>query len=131
MEDISPKYVDRETINSLIDKLDLPELDPFMQDWEYEVGNSTRIEEFVAYYENHSLTIKEKFALMIIIISSFDDYLSEGKAIQIEAFWRKIKKNLLTDHEIHIHTIAYWAIEEEELEDCFAVTPYIREVKNR
>ena len=53
--------------------LNLSAIGPHDQDWEYVVSDSSKIEEFVAYYENKTSIKWEKQILMAIIISSFDD----------------------------------------------------------
>ncbi|WP_413376448.1 hypothetical protein [Paenibacillus taichungensis] len=128
MEETSPKYADKESIESLIKKLHLSPLTPFSQDWEYTSADSSRVNEFITYYEKNKLNNKEKFTLTIVIISSFDDYLSKGIGTEDIKIWNRIKQNILKDYKLHINTIIYWALEENDLEDCFAVTPYIREI---
>jgi hypothetical protein len=122
-----PKYVTREAIESLVKKLSLPKPGPFTQDWEYEVVDDTRINEFLSFYESSSLNEEEKFALMIIIISSINDATVKGDAD--ESILGKAKELLLQDIAIHTNTILYWSLENEDLDDCFAITPFIRCVK--
>ncbi|MGO4530369.1 hypothetical protein AB4Z30_14905 [Paenibacillus sp. 2TAF8] len=129
MKENAPKYADKKSIESLIKKLNLPPLTPYSQDWEYTSADSSRVDEFITYYENNQLNKNEKFTLMIVIISSFDDYLSEGIGTENNKLWNRIKQNLLQDYELHINTIHYWAQDERNLEDCFSITPYIREMK--
>jgi len=127
MEDITPKYLKKEAIENLNKKLVLPDLGPYSQDWEYELADSSKLIEFVTYYDKSILTIDEKFALMALIISSLDDYLSEGKLS--DHLCDKVKYLLHKDFEIHKNKIIYWALEEVNvLEDCFAVTPFMREI---
>lgn len=128
MDHIFPKYVTSESIYSLIEKLNLPEPEPFEQDWEYMVANVDRISEFLSFYEQGNLSIDEKFTLMIIIIQSCDDALWDQRFNQ--EIWGKIKHYLITESHIHRETILYWALLEDnrDLEDCFAITPYIREI---
>ncbi|PUA36640.1 hypothetical protein C8Z91_25005 [Paenibacillus elgii] len=123
------KYVTKSARDSLIEKLGLSEPDEFCQDWEYIVANTSRIEEFLAFYENTLLNIEEKFALMVIIITSFNDYLNENNFSPL--IWNRIKNLLEKDEEIHANTILYWSLEDEDLEDCFTVTPYMREIEVR
>ncbi|MGQ7887487.1 hypothetical protein [Paenibacillus violae] len=108
-------------------KLSLPEPGPFTQDWEYEVADDTRINEFLSFYESSSLNEEEKFALMIIIIGSINDAIE--KTDVDESLLRKAKELLLKDIVIHTNTILYWSLENQDLEDCFAITPFIRCVK--
>ncbi len=106
----------------------MPEPGEFTQDWEYEVADSSRVEEFVSFYENEQLDGDEKFALMIIVISSFNDLLRE-KGMEI-AIWERIKRNLVMDRHIHMNTILYWADIGGELEDSWAIAPNMRAVLN-
>ena len=59
--------VTKKAIDSLIIKLNLPKKDEFSQDWEYEVSDSERLQEFIEFYQKNELTKDEKFTLMIII----------------------------------------------------------------
>lgn len=63
---------------------------------------------------------------MSLIISSYDDYLSEGH--YQESIWENIKKHLVRDMDLHRKTIIYWSKVEEELDDCFYITPYMRQI---
>jgi len=127
MDDTSPMYLTKEAIEGLNNKLCLPNLGPFSQDWEYELADSSRILEFITFYEQHDLINDEKFALMALIISCFDDYLSEGKAAG--ELWNRIRYYLLKDYQIHINKIRYWSLEgEADLDNCFSVTPLVREI---
>lgn len=126
VENCYPEYVTRNVMYSLAEKLHLPEPGEFTQDWEYEVADSSRVDEFISFYENEQLDGDEKFALMIIVISSFNDVLSQ-KGMEA-AIWERIKRNLVMDRHIHMNTILYWADIEAELEDSWAIAPYMREV---
>lgn len=66
---------------------------------------------------------------MIIIISSFNDAIVEGK---VEANWASvIRYHLLQDINIHKNTIYYWSmLDEDDLENCYAVTSFIRGIVN-
>jgi len=122
------KYPTTKAIASLIEKLNLPQQDPYSQDWEFEVVNSKRILDFIACYESIN-DIDEKFTLMIIIVGSCNDALVEG--ILDEAIWEKVKAYLIRDNNLHKATINYWALEDyDELEDCFEITSRIRELKS-
>ncbi len=127
MENVYPEYVTKSAIEGLVKKVKLPAPDEFTQDWEYEVSDSSRITEFLYAYENIELNKEEKFALMIIIISSFNDAIVEGKAEENSA--SLIRYHLLQDISIHKNTIYYWSmLDEDDLENCHAVTSFIREI---
>ncbi len=123
----NPRYVTKKAINSLVEKLDLPSPDEYEQDWEYVVANTERIDEFIDFYKNNSLSNEEKFALMIIIISSYNDLLEKERNIRTQ--WDRINYYLLEDYDIHLNTILYWSLPETgDIEDCFAITPYMRKL---
>ncbi|WP_052059878.1 hypothetical protein [Lysinibacillus fusiformis] len=127
MENVYPEYVTKSAIEGLVKKVKLPAPDEFTQDWEYEVSYSSRITEFLYAYENIELNKEEKFALMIIIISSFNDAIVEGKAEENSA--SLIRYHLLQDISIHKNTIYYWSmLDEDDLGNCHAVTSFIREI---
>lgn len=126
MEDYYPKYLTQIAIETLNKRLKLPTLSPYSQDWEYELADASRVEEFVTYYTKNDLTIDEKFALMALIISSYDDSIT--KANETTKIWNRIRSLILKDYKIHKNTIIYWGQEENDLENCFAVTVLIREV---
>jgi hypothetical protein len=127
MENIFPKYVTKSAIEGLVQKIKLPPPDEFSQDWEYEVSDPSRINEFLYAYKHIELNHDEKFGLMIIIISSLNDAIVEGKK---EDKWNSsIKSLLLQDLDIHKNTIYYWAmLDEEDIENCYAVTSFMRQV---
>ncbi|MED1919058.1 hypothetical protein [Brevibacillus sp. DP1.3A] len=129
MENINPKYVTRSAIEGLVKKIKLPAPKEFSQDWEYEVSDSSRVADFLFAYENFNLDIEEKFALMIVIISSYEDAMIEEK--DEESWGSSIRNHLLKDIRIHKNTIDYWAmLDEDDMENCFFVTPFIREIVN-
>lgn len=122
--------VTKKAINSLIEKLNLPECDEFSQDWEYEVADSKRLEEFIEYYQNNDMDKDEKFTLMIIILESYND-IGQYNILE-KKLWCKIEKILMEDKFIHKPTIDYWSCSENEnIEDCFYITPLMRSLKKR
>ncbi|MCG7410890.1 hypothetical protein MH117_26255 [Paenibacillus sp. ACRRX] len=127
MENEYPEYVTKSAIEGLVKKVKLPAPDEFSQDWEFEVSDSSRITEFLYVYENIDLNKDEKFALMIIIISSFNDAIVEGKAQENSA--SLIRYYLLQDIGIHKNTVYYWSmLDEDDLEICHAVSSFMREI---
>lgn len=129
MDNRYPMYVTKHAVESLVDKVKLPAPHPFSQDWEYEVADSTRTAEFLHAYDQYNLDLEEKFALMIIIISSLDDAMHLGRMEDNLALL--VKQYLIRDIHIHMNTVSYWAMsDEEDLEDCFYITPFMREILN-
>jgi hypothetical protein len=126
MEDTSPRYITRSTIENLIVKLNLPALDPHSQDWDLEMADSSRVAGFISFYEEQVLSENERFGLMALIIASYDDFISSGN--EPDLVWSKIRYYLIQDFVIHKNTILYWVLEDNEIDNCFAVTPLMRDV---
>ncbi|SFF11302.1 hypothetical protein SAMN04487969_11480 [Paenibacillus algorifonticola] len=127
MNNSHPRYVTRSAVEGLVEKMKLPAPGEFTQDWEYEVADSTRIGEFLHAYENMDLNLEEKFALMIIIVESYNDAILGNKVEENMA--ELIKYHLIRDINIHINTIYYWAkLDEDDIENVFAITPFMREL---
>ncbi|SDX05959.1 hypothetical protein [Paenibacillus sp. CF384] len=119
-------FITKQAIESLSEKLRLPKLDPNYQDWEFEVADSRRVNELISFYESAVLDQDEKFALMSLIISSFDDAIREAR--EQHGTWDSIKKHLIRDMVLHKNTILYWSLLEEEFEDYICITPYMRQI---
>lgn len=102
--------------------------EPDMQDWEWEVADPNRIEEFLGAYESGELTEDERFVLMETIIQSFEEseYSLTGNPL-----WERILSHLEENIALHIYTVWYWADLEEEFSDNWRVTPSIREILER
>ena len=106
-----------------------------MQDWEYEVADANRIDEFIAAYQSGQLDDGERFTLMEVIIQSFEDI---GDHLDTDPRWQtvinlldtNIKINLLdTNIKLHASTVWYWGNPEEcDPEDCWSVTASINRI---
>lgn len=118
----------RQAIDYLTEMLNIPELDEYSQDWECEAADSSRIKDFVEFYEDKTLTNIEKYTLMLLIINSCNDAISEENFDN--ELWYRIQSLLSADKIIHTNIIDYWACENDELEDCYDITPYIRKLKS-
>lgn len=122
------EYPSKNSIERLSKALHLRPVSNYMQDWEYEVADSKRLSEFISYYEQNSLNSNEKVTLMTLILASYDDYIKAfGEDLD---YSKKIKQFLTYDMELFKNIIEYWSCDEEDLEDCFAVTPLIRQIRN-
>lgn len=97
------------------------------QDWELEVSDSNRIFEFIDYFDTHSLKDFEKYFLIYVILESYNDYLSFNKNQNIET---KIREYLKDNFEICKDIIEEYCCNDdgENLEDCFLITPLIRDI---
>ena len=100
------EYDDPHTLKKLGALLNIPDLGG--EDWDLMYGDSRRVDEFCKVYESESLTESEKFALMELLVASYDRYLWEFSDAEPELESR-VARLLEQDFEIHLHTIEYWS----------------------
>ncbi len=115
-------------IDSLARRFKLPST-PTMQDWEYQVADSERIDEFWAAYTSGELSDDELFVLMETLIESFNLLPDDPER---DARWPNVLAAL--DRGIHRHfcTVWYWScVGEDDSGNWFRTTRSIREVLAR
>lgn len=99
--------------------------------WELECADQSRVGEFLDCYERREeWSEDDRFALMALIVSSYDDALA---AKETENDWEtRIRGHLQADFALHEWTIYYWCAwdpeAEEDPERGFSVTPLMREI---
>ena len=120
------RFPTRETIASLADRFSLPH-SPDMQDWEWEVADADRIDEFLTVFLSGQLDEDQRFVLLETLIQSFD-YL--GAALHEDCRWPELLRVVEECIEVHIYTVWYWADLEGDCDD-WAVRPYFREILGR
>jgi hypothetical protein len=110
-------------IASLAKRFDLPNT-PGMQDWEYEVADSARIDEFMAAYQRGELNDDERFTLMETILESFEQLPQPTGS---DPRWHAALELLDTNIRLQICTVWYWSdVENENGEDSWKVAPFLR-----
>jgi len=121
------EYPTEESIETLCKEFDLQRPDEYTQNWEYEVLIETsRIREFIKYYQNNQLNNETRFTLMILIVSLLNDAIGDDEPLSND-LWNEVLNVLVHENKIHMNTILYWAVEDEdEQEYAFPVTPYMR-----
>ena len=103
-----------EVIESLSKRLELP-YTGIEQDWDIEMANPDRIEEFLSYLKNTELDKSEKIAMMSLIIASFEDLLNEDETNERQCdLWNNIKIMLESDFELFSDIITYWSLIDEK-----------------
>lgn len=123
---LQPRYSSADAIARLTQLLNLPD---WGQDWEIEVAAAARVGEFLDVYESHTLEEDERFALMELIIASYDDLLREGRTDEAERHGGRLRRHLLEHFDLHGYTVQYWALpDEDDAENVFPVTPLVRQV---
>lgn len=64
---------------------------------------------------------------MRLILESYNDYVYEFGYNSV--FSNKLKQILLNEETLYGDIIDYWACGDDELEDCFAITSFMRELR--
>ena len=83
--------------------------------------------EFLDLYEQGGLNDDDRFTLMALIVSSFDDWLSGGGTD--EALSQRLRQHLVNNFTLHAATIRYWSqLVEPDLDNVFSATPFMREI---
>ncbi|MCE1169519.1 MAG: hypothetical protein LWX70_15640 [Sphingobacteriia bacterium] len=116
----------KEIIEQLSRKLSLPYMG-FEQDWDVELADKNRIDEFISCYNENDLSAEMKYATMSILLASYDDFLND-KELDIDYRWYEIEIILKSEKGIFRDLIEHWAVD-SEIENIFRITPLIREIK--
>ncbi len=119
------RYPTRAAIDKLAARFGLPN-EPRMQDWEWEVADAGRIDEFLTGYCSGELSEDECFTLMETLIESFEDLCSAGTTLESDPRWARLLALLDDQIALHIKTVWYWSVEDSSLEDAWRVTPFMR-----
>lgn len=124
------KYPSKETIHKLTKDLKLQGINKYTQDWEYEVANVNQLSDYLKYYQANNLNVNEKTTLMRIILEAYNEYiLFEKQKDKKDTYGDKIEFLIKKDYSIFGEIIEYWSCSDEKLEDCFAITPFIRNLQ--
>jgi hypothetical protein len=104
-------------------------LAPAGQDWELEAADPRRVGEFLDRYDAGGLDDDERFALMSLIIASFDELLASGRDKSLQD---RIVEHLSREFDVLNALVQYWALpdatDEEAAENGFGFTPVARQV---
>ena len=90
------------------------------QDWELIASDYKRVKEFLNLYQNELDNDEDKFTLMGLIISSFDDSTSYSEK-QVPEYWDICKTILEKECFLHYSIIEYWSLLENEPDNLFAI----------
>ena len=118
----------KEIIEQLSKELSLP-FTGLEQDWDIEMADSNRINDFLEFYQQNNLSADKKVAMMSLILASYEDFLTENDLI-IDDRWEKIRSLLESKKVFFVDLINYWSIWNELDEDnLFEITPLVRNIK--
>jgi hypothetical protein len=115
-------------IDALAQRFGFPN-DPAMQDWEWQVADADRIDEFVAALETGGLSEDERFTLMEIVLQSFEEL---SAPLELDQRWKRVLEILDQNVSLHGHSICSWScLDVEEPTNWWRVTPYMRAIFSR
>jgi hypothetical protein len=101
--------------------------DDRMQDWEHEVADAERFDDFLRVYRRRDLSSDELASLMEMLIQCAEDLHGTPAGSQA---WTAIESWLISRRALHRGTIDYWACEDErEPESMFGVSGEMRRVR--
>lgn len=107
-------------------------VDPFSQDWEYEVASVEHLPAWLAVYREAILSDDERFLLMEMLIQCVEDLCgstSSPEQVEQTPDWQAIAALLRARPNLHANTIAYWSVfEGESPDERFAVSMSMRQV---
>jgi hypothetical protein len=122
------RFPTEQAIASLAARFDLPN-ESYMQDWEWEVAEPERIDEYITVYNSGELNDDERFTLMEMIVQAFEDI---GDSLNNDSRWVDILRLLEQNIELHAYSVWYWSDLENELGDeIWHVTPFLRKIVDR
>ncbi len=99
-----------------------------MQDWEWEVADAARFDEFLDAFRSTALSDNERFSLMEILVQCTEASLHEEELV---ARWTAIEPLLKARRALHSATIEYWAcLGESDPAAMFRVSPLMRSLLN-
>jgi hypothetical protein len=117
----------------VIEKLSKDLLLPYTgveQDWELEMADSKRLNEFVNFYKTNNLSDDEKMGLMSLILASYDDSLNE-KNLKVDGEWNAIREVLEFEKKFYSDLLNEWGLPgETSYENIFKITPLIRKIQS-
>jgi hypothetical protein len=100
-----------------------------MQDWEWEVADPWRLDEFLAGYLSGELSADERFTIMATLLQCFE---SSGLDLERDPRWTRVALALDADIDLHAWTVWYWScLERPDPAHGFRVTPYVRRIWER
>ncbi len=122
------RFPTREAIDSLAKRFGLPNTEE-MQDWELEVADPIRLDEFLDAYLSGELSGDERFTIMETLLQCFEE---SDRDLESDRHWAQVLASLDTHIELHAHTVWYWScVDDEDPADRFRVTPWVRRILER
>lgn len=103
-----------------------------MQDWEYEVADATRFQEFLEAYRHTDLSEAERGSLMEVLVQCVEDLFAANPDRPPGNLpeWRSLAGLLREHYRLRAASVDYWScLEEPDLAMCFYVTAPMRTLR--
>ena len=100
--------------------------EPSMQDWEFEVADPSRLEEFLVALEGDAMTDDERFTLSQTVMQCFDDLAASNNDVAAMGQWQRFVRVVRARPELHAYTLCYWAALDSAFEDAFCISGLVR-----
>jgi hypothetical protein len=121
------RHPTRPAIDSLAKRFSLPN-EPDMQDWEYEVADQARLDEFLQALEREDFTDDERFTLSETVMQCFEDLAQTGRQIDQNSEWKRFAALLRSRPRLHARTLWYWSAFDSTLDDAWRISPLVRQL---
>lgn len=79
-----------------------------MQDWEWEVSDYNRIEDFFKEYDSAETSENEKSSIMEIILDCLNDLLNDKKQNEFDKYFIMALERIKLSGELHKGSLNYW-----------------------
>ena len=100
-----------------------------MQDWEWEVADPARIDEFLSAYASGELDEDERFTIMETLLQSFEESEIE---LWSDPRWITVLNHLERNIDLHAYSAWYWScLDSDDAQEWFRLTPHLREILAR
>lgn len=107
-------------------------INPFSQDWEWEVADPEKFDEWLSVYRDEPLSDDERFSLMEMLIQCVNDMVpayGPADGIKQPPQWRAVAELLRERPRLHASSIAYWSVfGHDDPEEQFRISAAMRQV---
>jgi hypothetical protein len=122
------RYPTRAGQEALAARLNL-HIDPFDQDWEWQIADASRFHDWIAIYKDNALSDDERYSLMEILIQCVEDICNGDKPVEQFLEWQAVEALLLANGQLHASTIYYWSVfGHDDPDEQFRVSAPMRRV---
>jgi hypothetical protein len=104
-------------------------VDPYSQDWEWEVAAPDFFQAWLTVYRDAPLTDDERFSLMEMLVQCVEDMCSANALAEKLPEWQAVAALLRMNPRLHASTICYWSIlGHDNPDEQFRVTVPMRQI---